>query len=197
MLFRSASKSPGEYKNEQNYLADRSRRNVLFIPITPARLQEGMDNLFQYIETSNDTPLIKAAISHIEFEALHPFKDGNGRIGRMIITLLLWSSKVISSPHFYISGYLEENKDLYVDTMRSVSESNDWTAWCMFFLEAVEKQAIRNLSVTDNIGRLYETMKHTFSESLASKFSVNALDFVFTNPVFRNSRFTQKGGIPA
>ncbi|HRE18687.1 MAG: Fic family protein [Candidatus Accumulibacter sp.] len=194
---RGASKSPGEYKNEQNYLADRSRRNVLFIPITPARLQEGMDNLFQYIETSNDTPLIKAAISHIEFEALHPFKDGNGRIGRMIITLLLWSSKVISSPHFYISGYLEENKDLYVDTMRSVSESNDWTAWCMFFLEAVEKQAIRNLSVTDNIGTLYEKMKHTFSESLASKFSVNALDFVFTNPVFRNSRFTKNSGIPA
>ena len=96
-----------------------------------------------------------------------------------------------------ISVSLEENKDLYVDTMRSVSESNDWTAWCMFFLEAVEKQAIRNLSVTDNIGRLYETMKHTFSESLASKFSVNALDFVFTNPVFRNSRFTQNSGIPA
>jgi Fic family protein len=194
---RGASKSPGEYKSEQNYLADSSRKNILFVPINPERLQEGMDKLFKYIETSNDTPLVKAAISHIEFEALHPFKDGNGRIGRMIITLLLWSSNVISAPHFYISGYLEENKDLYIDTMRAVSENNNWTAWCVFFLGAVEKQAIRNLQIADNIGKLYEAMKQQFSESLASKFSVNALDFVFTNPVFRNNKFTHGSGIPA
>jgi Fic family protein len=194
---RGASKSPGEYKTEQNYLADKTRKNILFVPISPERLQEGMDRLFSYIEQSEDTPLIKAAISHIEFEALHPFKDGNGRIGRMIITLLLWSSKVISAPHFYVSGYLEENKDLYIDTMRSVSERGDWTAWCIFFLEAIEQQANRNLQIAENIGILYESMKQKFSDALASKFSVNALDFVFTNPVFRNNKFTNSSGIPS
>ncbi len=194
---RGASKSPGEYKTEQNYLADKTRKNILFVPIRPELLQEGMDRLFSYIEQSTDTPLIKAAISHIEFEALHPFKDGNGRIGRMIITLLLWSSKVISAPHFYVSGYLEENKDLYIDTMRAVSEKNDWTGWCIFFLEAIEQQANRNLQIAENIGALYERMKQEFSDALASKFSVNALDFVFTNPVFRNNKFTSSSGIPS
>lgn len=194
---RGASKSPGEYKTEQNYLADKTRKNILFVPINPERLQDSMDRLFSYIEQSTETPLIKAAVSHIEFEALHPFKDGNGRIGRMIITLLLWSSKVISAPHFYISGYMEENKDAYIDTMREVSKSNNWTAWCAFFLEAVEKQANQNLQIAENISNLYDSMKQEFSMILASKYSVTALDFVFTNPVFRNNKFTNASGIPS
>jgi Fic family protein len=86
---RGALKSPGEFKKEQNYLADKLKNNILFIPISPEKLQEGLDRLFQYIEQSNDPILIKTAMAHIEFEALHPFKDGNGRIGRMIITLML------------------------------------------------------------------------------------------------------------
>lgn len=193
---RGASKSPGQYKTEQNYLADRSKKNILFVPIAPEQLQEGMEKLFKYINEAEDTPLIKAAISHIEFEALHPFKDGNGRIGRMIVTLLLWSSKVISAPHFYLSGYLEEHKDQYIDTMRAVSEKDDWTAWCAFFLEAIEKQAIKNLEIAESIRNLYESMKTEFSEALSSKWAVAALDFVFTNPVFRNNKFAIASGIP-
>jgi Fic family protein len=193
---RGATKSPGKYKTEQNYLADKSKKHILFVPVRPEVLQEGMDRLFEYLQSSKDTPLIKAALSHVEFEALHPFKDGNGRIGRMIITLLLWSSQVISAPHFYISGFLEDHKDEYINRMRAVSETDDWTAWCVFFLEAVENQAIRNLQVAENISKLYEQMKKTFSELLSSKWSVNALDFVFTNPVFRNNKFTNHSGIP-
>jgi len=193
---RGAAKTPGQYKTEQNYLADKTKRNILFVPIKPELLQDGMDKLFKYIEESDHPALLKAAISHVEFEALHPFKDGNGRIGRMLITLLLWRSGVISAPHFYISGYFEEHKDLYVDTMRAVSEKDDWTSWCILFLEAVEAQAIRNLAIAENVRALYEQMKQEFSNALASKWSVNALDYVFTNPVFRNNRFTHHGGIP-
>lgn len=193
---RGASKTPGQYKNEQNYLVDRTRRNVLFVPTSPERLQEGMDKLFEYIEKSEDPILIKTAIAHIEFEALHPFKDGNGRIGRMLITLMLWSSGTISAPHFYISGFFEENKDIYIDMMRNVSQTNDWTNWCIFFLEAIEKQAMRNLEIAENISALYDEMKTIFSDALASKWSVNALDYVFTNPVFRNNKFTKNSGIP-
>jgi len=109
---------------------------------------------------------------------------------------MLWKSGTISAPHFYISGYLEENKDLYIDTMRNVSENSDWEGWCVFFLEAVERQAIRNLNIAEEISTLYEEMKITFSDVLSSKWSVNALDFVFTNPVFRNNKFTTKSGIP-
>lgn len=194
---RGATKSPGKYKNEQNYLVDKTKRNVLFVPASPEKLQEGLDRLFKYINESDDQPLIKAAITHVEFEALHPFKDGNGRIGRMIITLMLWTSGVISAPHYYISGYFEENKDQYIDSMRRVSKSDDWTGWCKLFLEAVEKQAIRNLQTAESIRSLYEEMKIVFGDLLASKWSVNALDFVFTNPVFRNNKFTQSSGIPS
>jgi Fic family protein len=193
---RGATKSPGKYKNEQNYLADKLKKNILFIPISPERLQEGLDKLFQYMEQKIHPELVKIGITHLEFEALHPFKDGNGRIGRMLITLMLWDSGTISAPHFYISAYLEENKDLYIDTMRNVSEQGDWESWCIFFLEAIEQQAIRNLIISENIRTLYEEMKIVFSNALSSKWSVNALDFVFTNPVFRNNKFTTNSGIP-
>lgn len=194
---RGASKSPGEFKTEQNYLADRNKRKILFIPIRPEKLQDGLDNLFEYINNSSDPALIKAAMTHIEFEALHPFKDGNGRIGRMLITLMLWQSKTISAPHFYVSGYFEEHKDQYIDTMRKVSESGNWNEWCSFFLEAIEQQAVRNLAIAENIRSLYEEFKQVFSEVLSSKWSMTALDFVFTNPVFRNNKFTSSSGIPS
>ncbi|MCM2284931.1 MAG: Fic family protein [Desulfobacula sp.] len=192
---RGASKSPGRFKNEQNYLADKKKK-ISFIPISPEKLQEGLDRLFQYIGQSTHPALIKTGLTHIEFEALHPFKDGNGRIGRMLITLMLWSLGTISAPHFYISGYLEDNKDLYIDTMRKVSGHGDWESWCSFFLEAVEQQAIRNLSIAEDIKALYENMKTVFSDALSSKWSVNVLDFLFTNPVFRNNKFTIHSGIP-
>jgi Fic family protein len=193
---RGSLKSPGKFKEDQNYIADTLKKNILFIPISPERLQDGLDALFLYIEKSTHPILVKTAIAHVEFEALHPFKDGNGRIGRMLITLMLWSFGTISEPHFYISGYLEENKGFYIDAMRNVSENNDWEGWCEFFLEAIEQQAIRNLEIAENIRQLYEEMKTIFSENLSSKWSVSALDFVFTNPVFRNNKFTANSGIP-
>lgn len=193
---RGASKSPGQFKTEQNYLADRIKREILFIPIKPEKLQDGLDSLFHYIKNSDHPDLIKTALSHVEFEALHPFEDGNGRVGRMLITLMLWESGIISAPHFYISGYLEENKDLYIDLMRRVSQNNDWEHWCAFFLGAVEQQAIRNLEIAERIRALYEEMKLIFAEKLSSKYSVLALDYMFTNPVFRNNKFTSGSGIP-
>lgn len=194
---RGAEKSPGQFKTEQNYLVDKTKRNVLFVPISPEKLTEGLNSLFEYIASSNEQVLIKTAISHIEFEAIHPFKDGNGRIGRMLITLMLWNSGIISAPHFYISGYLEERKDEYIDSMREVSENDNWTSWCCFFLEALEKQAVRNLEIVESIKNLYNEMKVVFHQELSSRWHIAALDFLFTHPVFRNNRFTNSSGIPA
>lgn len=100
--------------------------------ISPEKLQDGLDSLFEYVGKSEEQILIKTAISHVEFEALYPFRDGNGRIGRMLITLMLWDAGIISAPHFYVGGYLEEEKDLYVDRMRRVSKDDDWTGWYGF-----------------------------------------------------------------
>ena len=191
---RGASKAPGAFKSEQNYLADTISRTILFVPISPENLEAGLDRLFDYIQRHTDPILTKTAVAHLEFEALHPFQDGNGRIGRMLITLMLWSSQTISAPHFYISGYLEEHKNRYIDLMRSVSQTGDWNAWVVFFLKAIESQSIRNLAIAENIRQLYEEMKQRFSEVLSSKHAMSVLDFVFTYPVCRNSSLSESTG---
>lgn len=193
---RGATKKPGEYKSEQNYLADRGKRRVLFIPASAEHLQQGMDILFSYINESEDVPLLKASISHVEFEALHPFYDGNGRIGRMLITLLLWEKGVISQPHFYVSEHLEGVREDYIEKMRNVSRNSAWTEWCVFFLDALTEQAYKNIEKAEEIGNLYEAMKVVFRDALSSPYAMTALDFMFSNPVFRNNRFTNKSGIP-
>lgn len=195
-LGRGANKAPGDFKKEQNYLADKQRREIQFIPIRPEDLEEGLASLFRFLEDSDLPPLIKTAIMHLEFEALHPFKDGNGRIGRMLITLNLWREKLLSQPHFYISGYFEENKDEYIEQMRNVSNTNDWNQWIKFFLNAVESQAIKNLEIAESIKDLYENTKIEFSDLLSSKWNMEILDFIFTYPVFRNNKFVSTTKIP-
>ncbi len=198
MLFwgRGAEKHPGRCKTDQNYVIDQKNKTVLFIPISPEQLNDGIRNYEEFINSDDIDPLIQAALSHVEFEALHPFKDGNGRIGRMIITLMLWEKQLISGPYFFISGHFEDNRDEYIDRMRAVSSDNAWTDWCIFFLESVEAQANSNLEVARRIVTLYEEMKEQFRLLLASQWSINALDFIFGSPVFRNSVFTSTSGIP-
>ena len=193
---RGREMSPGQLKTKQNYLADIISRSILFVPISPERLQDGLEKLFLFINESEEHSLIKTAIAHVEFEALHPFNDGNGRIGRILITLMMWKLGLISRPYFYISGYLEQRKNDYTERMRAVSANGDWTSWCVFFLEAVCGQAEMNLHKSEEIKKLYENMKEAFRVHLSSQWSINALDFVFANPVFRNNTFTHRSGIP-
>ncbi|MGJ0532254.1 Fic family protein [Methylocystis sp.] len=193
---RGASMSPGEYKTEQNYLADRVRRKILFVPISPERLPEGMEKLFEFIDNEEWEILTRTALAHLEFEALHPFKDGNGRIGRMLIPLMLWRFGALSQPYFYMSSYFEQRRDEYIDRMRHASSSRAWVEWVIFFLEALEAQANANLAKAEEIKSLYEDMKVRFRDILSSQWSTTALDFVFTRPVFRNNVFTHKTDIP-
>ena len=195
-LGRGASKSPGRYKTAQNYVGDRGSRVVNFVPIAPEHLPGGMEALFALIGDDTLPILVRTALAHAEFEALHPFKDGNGRVGRMLITLMLWRGGAISAPHFYISRFFEDHNDEYIARLRDVSAETDWQGWCGFFFEAVAQQAARNLEVADEIRAFYEEMKTRFAEWLASKYSVAALDYMFTLPVFRNSAFTHDAGIP-
>lgn len=192
---RGARKSPGAYKTEQNYIGELGSREVSFVPIAPEKLESGMEALFTLIGNPQMPILLRTALAHVEFEALHPFKDGNGRVGRMLITLMLWSAGAITAPHFYISRYFEDHKNEYIITMREVSAKGAWDEWCLFFLTAVKEQAIYNLEVAEKVRLLYEKMKLRFSELLASKWSVAALDYLFTYPVFFNSRFTSNAGI--
>jgi len=193
---RGADLSPGEFKTTQNYLADRTRRKVRFVPISPEQLPSGIDRLFAFLDDDDWDVLTRTALAHLEFEALHPFKDGNGRIGRMMIPLTLWRHGVLSAPHFYMSQYLEDHKDEYIDRMRQASATGEWTEWVLFFLGGLEEQARRNLAKAEEIRALYEEMKERFRTLLASQWSVAALDFVFARPVFFNRQFTGESGIP-
>jgi len=194
---RGAGKSPGRYKREQNYVGERGNREVHFVPIAPEHLAPGMESLFKLIDDERLPILLRTALAHAEFEALHPFEDGNGRVGRMLITLMLWRGGAIAAPHFYISRYFEENKDEYISRLREVSATGDWEGWSRFCLAAVREQALQNLRVAQEIRDCYEDMKLRFADVLASRYSVAALDYMFSQPIFSNSRFTHRAGIPA
>lgn len=194
---RGAGKHPGRYKQEQNYVGDGRRGTIRYVPIAPEHLGPAMEQLVSFIEGSPMLPLLRTAIAHVEFEALHPFEDGNGRIGRMLITLMLWRLGVLTQPHFFVSGYFETHKDDYIARMRAVSETDDWTGWTVFFLEAMHQQACANIVTADRILQLYGDMRERFREVLNSQYHDQALDFVFGNPVFRNDSFVDRSGIPA
>lgn len=193
---RDASKSPGEYKIEQNYVGDDRHKIIHFKPINPFQLQSAMHDLLAFIETSPMLHLFKVSIAHVEFEALHPFNDGNGRIGRLLITLLLWKYGLIHKPHFYVSAFFEANKTEYIDLMRAVSRDDDWTRWTVFFLEAIANQAEKNLDTAKKIMTLYEEMKGKFREISGSKWHIAAQDSIFESPVFKNSQLIKRSGMP-
>ncbi len=193
---RGASKNPGSYKTQQNYIGERGRRAIQFIPINPESLPSGMEKLIAFIHADETVPLLRTALAHVEFEALHPFEDGNGRVGRMLITLMLWDLGLIGRPHFYVSGYFEENKDEYLMRMRDVSQHGNWSDWCVFFLKAINAQSLSNLNTAQKIQNLYDEMRERFRDCLKSQWSNHALDFMFANPVFRNNKFVASSGIP-
>ena len=113
----------------------------------------------RYLHEDAPDRLVQLAILHAEFEALHPFLDGNGRLGRMLAPLFLWQKGLISRPMFYISAWLEAHRDEYYDRLLAVSRDDDWTGWCGFFLEAVRTQAEENLRLTQAILHLYDELK--------------------------------------
>jgi len=194
---RGAKKRPGSYKVEQNYIGDDRRGKIYYVPIAPEHLPPAMGELIRFMNESKMRPLIRTALAHVEFEALHPFEDGNGRIGRMLITLMLWKLGIISQPNFFVSGYFEAHKGEYIEKMRAVSSDGDWTGWTEFFLQAMHAQATVNIQTADSIFALHAEMRERFREALNSQYHDQALDFVFASPVFRNDRFVDRLGTPA
>ncbi|MCF6233910.1 MAG: Fic family protein [Rhodobacteraceae bacterium] len=198
---RGARNRPGEYKIEQNYIGEKRTRRIDYIPIAPEQLPGGMERLFQLTNTDREKdgllPLLRVALVHAEFEALHPFDDGNGRLGRMMIPLLLWQLGLLSAPHFFVSDYFERNKDEYIERLRRVSSHGEWSEWCVFFCVALSEQAEANIETVGQIKQHYEDMKERFRDILRSRWSNDALDFIFANPIFRNNRFKQNAGIPS
>jgi len=196
---RGRDKSPGQYRTEQNWIGQPGcpMKEAGFVPIAPEHLQAGMDQWEKYLHNpmEKDT-LIQLAIAHVEFEALHPFEDGNGRLGRMLIPLFLYQRKLLASPDFYMSGYLETNRDEYQERLRAVSRANDWTGWCIFFLKGIHTQATENERKARAILDLYDHVKEKVIELTHSQHSIKAVDFIFNTAIFTTPTFIRKSEIP-
>ncbi|RYH32051.1 MAG: Fic family protein, partial [Alcaligenaceae bacterium] len=183
---RGQNKAPGEYRRIPNWIGppNCTEETARFVPISAADLPEGMGRWEKYLHEPGHDKLLQLAIAHAEFEALHPFLDGNGRLGRMLVPLFLWQTGVIHMPMFYLSAYLEERRDEYYDRLLAVSNSDDWTGWCEFFLKAIEAQANENMGKVRQILALYDELKLKVVDWTHSQYAVIALDWIFERPIF-------------
>jgi len=148
-----------------------------------------LDNLQAYIASEDIDPLVQLAVVHAQFEIIHPFKDGNGRLGRMLIPLLLFQKGVLQRPVFYLSEYLEEQDQEYRERLLAITDAGDWQSWIEFFLRALHHQAIRNTKKAKEIHALYEMMKARFVDITHSQYASAALDAFFTRPIINSRSF--------
>ena len=161
---RGADKTPGIFKTEQNFIQNDILGN--FTPLPPVLTDEYMDNLIEYIRADSEiSELVQAAVMHAQFEMIHPFKDGNGRVGRLLIPLLLFYKKVLPFPIFYISRYFAENNDTYKKYLAALSRASSkeeqisaWRDWLYFFFDGVATESTRHISTSRQIIDLYKEM---------------------------------------
>jgi Fic family protein len=140
---RGADKAPGQYRTSQNWIGGTRPGNATFVPPPPDRLEACMAALERFIhdQPEKTSTLIKAALAHVQFETIHPFLDGNGRIGRLFITLLLCAEGVLREPLLYLSLYLKQNRERYYDLLMAVRRDGDWESWLAFFADSVRETA--------------------------------------------------------
>jgi Fic family protein len=195
---RGEIKTPGRYRRIQNWLGPRGcpQERARYLPPGPQLLGDLMGRLDQYLHETSHDPLVQLAIVHAEFEAIHPFLDGNGRIGRLLVPLFMVDKRLLDSPDFYVSEYLEADRETYYSRLRAVSADGDWTGWCEYFLEAILAQASRNEGRAKGILSLYEDKKHWVREQTRSQYGQMALDWVFNRPIFQTSDFVASSSIP-
>lgn len=153
---RGADKSPGEFRRSQNWIGGSRPGNARFVPPPPERLAECMTAFEKFL---NDEPertptIIKAALGHVQFETIHPFLDGNGRLGRLLITLLLCHEKVLREPLLYLSLYFKQHRQEYYDLLQQVRVEGDWEAWAIFFIEAMRETAEQAVGTANRLSAI-------------------------------------------
>jgi Fic family protein len=195
---RGANKTPGEFRKDQNWIGSMgcTIEQASFVPPSPLQLQDHLLALEGYMAQRDFDQLVQVAIVHAQFELLHPFKDGNGRIGRLLIPLFLYQKRALASPMFYLSEYLESHRDLYYARLQGISRDGDWDSWIEFFLQAITLQAQANIERVRSILALYEQMKLRITEITRSQHAITVLDTLFDRPIFQSSDFVQRSGIP-
>ena len=195
---RGRNKDPGEYRRIPNWIGTEgcTIEQARFVPCGADDLPGCMNAWENYIHADAHDRLVQLAIVHAEFEAIHPFLDGNGRLGRLVIPLFLHTHGLLSQPNFYLSEYLEAHRAEYYDRLLAISRDGDWTGWVAFFLRAVTAQAEVNIGKARAILKLHEELRDWIVEATHSQYGVRALDWMFVHPIFSTPDFIQSADIP-
>lgn len=155
---RGANKTPGEFRTGQNWIGGRTPMMASFVPPPPERLDECLQEFERFLHAPVEqmSPLIKAALAHVQFETIHPFNDGNGRIGRLLIALILCIEKVLREPTLYLSLFFKTHRQQYYDQLDAVRKTGEWEAWLVFFLEGVESTSRQAVETAQRVLELFE-----------------------------------------
>jgi len=175
---RGSTKQPGEFRRSQNWIGGTRPGNALFVPPPPERVLDLMGELETFIHA--DTPelpaLVKAGLVHVQFETIHPFLDGNGRLGRLLITFLLCTQNILKEPILYLSLYFKTHRQHYYDLLQRVRQDGDWEAWLEFFLEGIAATSLQAADAARQILQLFEADQRrieTLGRSAASALRVH------------------------
>ena len=155
---RGATKQPGEFRRSQNWIGGTRPGNATFVPPPPDRVMDCMGELekFIYSEKPSLPVLVKAALVHVQFESIHPFLDGNGRLGRLLITFLLCAEGVLKEPILYISLFFKSNRQVYYELLQRVRDQGDWESWLEFFLQGIRDTSNQAAETARQILELFE-----------------------------------------
>ncbi|EKD93945.1 MAG: Filamentation induced by cAMP protein Fic [uncultured bacterium] len=183
---RGKNKAPGEFRRSQVFIGPYGAtiEQATFVPPEPQKIPDLFSNLERYIHSGDVIdPLVQIAVAHYQFEAIHPFMDGNGRVGRLLIPLFLYEKKVTAYPNIYISEFLENHRSVYYELLKGVSDKGDWIAWIRFFLDAIYEQTKLTLERVEKIEKLYKSLKEEMPK-MNSIYATSFLDALFVKPTF-------------
>ena len=163
---RGSTKQPGEFRRSQNWIGGTRPGNALFVPPPPERVMDLMAGLEEFIhaETPEIPFLVKAGLVHVQFETIHPFLDGNGRLGRLLITFLLCTHGILKEPILYLSLYFKSHRQQYYDLLQRVRDQGDWETWLEFFLDGITETSLQAADAAREILRLFEADRHRIEE---------------------------------
>lgn len=196
---RGTGKKPGEFRNSQNWIGmpGANLNEATFIPPPPDMVPQLMSDLEKFIHANDEIPpLIKISLIHAQFETIHPFLDGNGRIGRLLITFYLFWRKVLARPLLYLSFYLKEHRVEYYDWLMKVRLEGDWEGWVKFFLKGIIEVSKEASDTAKEIITLKETtIKKLVEKRIASGYAIALVDLIFSTPIITSMDIMYKLGI--
>ena len=190
---RGATKLPGEFRRSQNWIGGTRPGNALFVPPSVDVLADCLANFELFLHEGTLPVLIRAGIAHVQFETIHPFLDGNGRLGRLLITLMLCKQGLLDAPILYLSLYLKQNRTLYYDLLQQVRQHGTWETWLEFFLEGIVHVAQQALRTAKEINALFERDHAALASLGRARFScVPVLEYMKKLPQVSVSRLVQE-----